>query len=249
MGIPKLLPTTMYNKFFTLLALVVLCCACQEIKEPQLCTIEGVVNAKEPLGGFKVELFKVGSEQERNVVYTNQQGTFKFENLEAGVYSLRVTKDLYHYILMVVDDNAPNHRDSYIELQEGDYKHVEVLMGGGNVDSWKSELTILDLNGNPIEMLECPLDSKVVSFILFNETGKSQWFSVSSLCFFTDGYHGFSYFDSFDPQEGSIEPGDEVAIRGYVNPRILTSDVDGYGVYFPIISLGFGLELKLTFLK
>lgn len=249
MGIPKLLPTTMYNKFFTLLALVVLCCACQEIKEPQLCTIEGVVDAKEPLGGFKVELSKVGSEQERNVVYTNQQGTFKFENLEAGVYSLRVTKDLYHYILMVVDDNAPNHRDSYIELQEGDCKHVKVLMGGGNVDFWKTDLTILDLNGNPIETLECPLNAKVVGFVLFNETGDTHWFSADSHCFFSDGFYGFYYIDSIAPQKGPIEPGDEVVVQCYVNPRVLTSDISEYEVYFPEISLGFDLKLDLKFLE
>lgn len=246
MGIPKLLPTTMYNKFFTLLALVVLCCACQEIKEPQLCTIEGVVDAKEPLGGFKVELSKVGSEQELNVVYTNQQGTFKFENLEAGVYSLRVTKDQY-YFLRVVDDDDPIHRDSYIELQEGDYKHVKVLMGGGNETPLKSELTILDLNGSPIKELECPFDAKVVGFVLFNETGKSQWFSIYSLCFVSNDYYAFDYFDSFVPQDGSIEPGDEVVVQCYINPRILTLDMSEYDVHYPEMSLWFDLKLDLKF--
>lgn len=123
-----------------IIGLVFLLGSCNKrVNEPELGSISGKINAKEPLGGFKVELFKTEQpDGMSDIIYTNPDGTFEFNNLEAGIYELNVTKEKYYYILMKVDDNEPNHRDSYIEVKNGEHKYVEILMGGGEHTIYKN---------------------------------------------------------------------------------------------------------------
>lgn len=237
----------MMYKIFIVIFILALSSCNKAIEEPKLCSISGKINAKEPLGGFKVELFNIENSVS-DIIYTGPSGFFEFNNIKAGVYELKVTKEKYYYILMVVDGGEPNHRDSYIEVKDGEHKNIEVLMGGGEY-SWFKKFTILSaFDGEPINSLECSYESKYISFKLFNETDENLSFNISSSFFFTyDLYKVIKYFESFAPQKGILEPGKDVTIICNVNPEISKLDVDKINnIYYPIIDIGNTQRINLN---
>ncbi len=251
MEIRNHLHITMYRT--CIIGLIILLGSCNKrVNELELGSISGKINAKEPLGGFKVELFKAEQPDGiSDIIYTNPDGTFEFNNLETGIYELNVTKEKYYYILMKVDDNEPNHRDSYIEVKNGEHKYVEILMGGGEHTIYK-ELTITDMDGNPINSLECPFDKEILSFKLFNETNESLSFNIGSSCFFTDRIRVFYYFDSFIPEYGTLKPGENSTIICNVNQDMLDLDPNDrryMSVYSSTIEVGWPQqELDMIFI-
>lgn len=245
---PRHLHTMMYKIFIVVFILTLNSCN-KTIEEPKLCSISGKINAKEPLGGFKVELFNIENSISY-IIYTEPSGFFEFNNIKAGTYELKVTKEKYYYIWMIVDDNEPNHKDSYIKIKDGEHKNIEVLMGGGEY-FWFKKFTILSTHGDPINSLECSYDSKYLSFKLFNETNENLYFNISSSFFFTyDLYKTIKYFESFIPQSGTLKPGEDITIICNVNPEISMLDIQNINnMYFPTIEIGHSQSINLDFIN
>ncbi len=194
----------------------------------QLCTLSGVINNNSNYpGGFKVELISVERPNEASsVVYSKSDGTFRIENILAGKYELKVTKEGYRKVWMIVNDNEPNHLDDYLEIVAGVENYVSILFSP--FVSNKEELTevsVLDLNGQPISTLNIPFDATSFNFVIFNPTGKTTGFSIYASCIAwgtPDEPYAFEtaveYISKIEPSDGDIESGQTIPIKCTVNP-------------------------------
>lgn len=201
----------------------------------------------------KIVLEDASNTNNSNVVYSNSDGKFVFEDIAPGSYYLNAYKEGFSLTWINVDGNVihSNSGVKSFELVSGTTTNISVLMSNYEDydDGEDSELKILDLDGNPATSIKIQNGSGSAGFQLYNGTGKDISWSVDSrncVCMSEDGFDAVYFIDSIDPDKGVIKPGTSVPVVITINPIVYS-----YKVYDrPYLSIYAGLkhyELYLDF--
>lgn len=147
--------------FACLLGMIVSFASCEKKREPELCSLYGVVTDKatgEPIRTAGVELLPVGKKS-----VTGSDGAFEFLELEEGIYKLYITKTGYK-------DTTSN--EIAVKANSEKVSHSIQL------EKLPPALTIVDDNQNEIDSIDFGSDegTKMRSFNIFNNSeDKLEW--------------------------------------------------------------------------
>ena len=141
--------------------LTVIFFSCEKKKEPELCTLYGVVTDKatgEPIRAAGVELLPVGKKS-----VTGSDGAFEFIELEEGIYKLYINKSGYK-----------DYTSNDVVVKAGSEKVSHSIQ----LEKLPPALTIVDDNQNEIDSIDFGSDegTKMRSFNIFNNgEDKLEW--------------------------------------------------------------------------
>lgn len=227
-----------------------------------------VVGRVKPLwgtGAFKVVLNKSGDEEEKHIVITSDNGNFIFRDIEQGSYVIDVVEDDFEMYEMFVNDSQIYnghfeingdllYNSKSIEVVANQTVNVDILMYPTSTPNPNAneELTILDIQGNPIGgRITIEKYTPMISIKLFNETPEDIWWNIYSYCqvmgdkdtvigtYSTYVTHLVDLFSSLSPVEGALSPGQQVVIVGIIDEEIY--EMHDLNVYYPQISLTYGV--------
>lgn len=174
--------------------------------------------------GIKVSLTKEDDSSIKHVAVTDATGSFQFRDIDAGTYVIDAVKEGYR-MGWIIDDGTVNPYDKYVELEDNKIKDLQVQMWGegyGETDVF--DLSITDINDKPLSRIGIPYGATTISFKIFNGTQKKHnWDLQYNRVYVTTGWDFEYVFTSFNITEGTLEPGDNVLLVGYVNPNIFSS--------------------------
>lgn len=182
-------------------ALLLVCCAmlgCTPEVE-KLGTVYGTVtdfSSGEPIGNSNVRLNPKGE-----TTLTGSDGTFQFNDLPTGSYSLSLSKNGYEDL----DD------DYVLKIENGNTVQRAVQM-----KKQSSSLQIVDNNGNVIAMLDFGTDEDVSqkTFNIFNNGNMTLDFTITKTA---------NWIDDVIPSEGTVAIGDTKPITVIINRASLGS--------------------------
>ena len=182
-------------------ALLLVCCAmlgCTPEVE-KLGTVYGTVtdfSSGEPIGNANVRLNPKGE-----TTLTGSDGTFQFNDLPTGSYSLSLSKNGYEDL----DD------DYVLKIENGNTVQRAVQM-----KKQSSSLQIVDNNGNVIAMLDFGTDEDVSqkTFNIFNNGNMTLNFTITKTA---------DWIDDVIPSEGTVAIGDTKPITVIINRASLGS--------------------------
>ena len=182
-------------------AVIFVCCiffGCAP-EEEKLGTIYGTVtdfSSGDPITNVNVRLNPRGE-----TTLTGSDGTFQFNDLPAGSYSLSLSKNGY----VDLDD------DYVINIEKGNSVQRAIQM-----QKQSSSLQIVDNNGNAIAMLDFGADEGVTqkTFSIFNNGNISLDFTITI---------GAEWIEDVIPSEGTVAIGDTKPITVIINRASLGS--------------------------
>lgn len=217
--------------------------SCQKTEETKSGTIIGSVDFisyNAVSGAVKIQLENASDKSDVDIAYTEQDGSFIFQDVKEGFYYITPYKDNYSWVWTVVGDNEPIHKnspDKRIKVGADEVVKVKLLMNGSNVDN----ISILTPQGDPLNKLTINNGEGSASFVLFNGTGSARSYSIVCRCLFKTTFDAFYLFTSISPDRGSLAPGESVLITCSIDPRVYSSalalydDIEiSYNVKLPI---------------
>lgn len=168
-------------------------------EEEKLGTVYGTVtdfSSGEPIGNANVRLNPKGE-----TTLTGSDGTFQFNDLPTGSYSLSLSKNGYEDL----DD------DYVLKIENGNTVQRAVQM-----KKQSSSLQIVDNNGNVIAMLDFGTDEDVSqkTFNIFNNGNMTLNFTITKTA---------NWIDDVIPSEGTVAIGDTKPITVIINRASLGS--------------------------
>lgn len=229
---------TWYSRFLYLIATMCCLVACSEKEDSSESSMYGVVNGlvRSTLGGqgFKVTLADPNGIQPMQIAVTEPDGTFYFSEVYAGKYTINIYKEGFECGWMLVDGERA-YNNQLITINEN--KTTEIVVQMQSSLSTDNELTITDINGNPIgNQITIPKYTTTIAIKLFNETSQNVIWDLRQNCFISGyrdtivgntigyTYHTFDVFSSISPTDGTLPPGGITIITGILNPDIYTLD-------------------------
>lgn len=193
------------NPLFKFAAFLLVCCALFGCKPeenvddtPKYGTIYGTVtdySSGDPIANVNVKLNPRGE-----TTLTGSDGTFQFNDLPAGSYSLSLSKNGY----VDLDD------DYVINIENGNSVQRAVQM-----QKQFSSLQIVDNNGNTIAMLDFGADEGVTqkTFSIFNDGNVTLEFTISKTA---------DWIEEVLPSSGTVAIGDTKPISVILNRALLS---------------------------
>ena len=214
--------------------------SCQKPEEAKPGTIIGSINTGVP-GAVKVQLQNASDASDMDIAFSEQDGSFVFQDVKEGFYYITPTKDGYSWIWTVIGDNDPIHRnspDKRIKVGAGEIVKVKILMSPSNGEA----LSILTAQGDPIDKLVINNGMGSVSFVLFNGTGTTRSYSIVCRCLFKETFDAFYLFTSINPSSGSLAPGESVLITCSIDPRVYSSAL----ALYDDIEISYNMKLPIS---
>ena len=188
---------------FKLVAFLLICCTLfgctPEPEEEKLGTIYGTVtdfSSGDPIANANVKLNPRGE-----TTLTGSDGTFQFNDLSSGSYSLSLSKNGY----VDLDD------DYVIEIENGNSVQRSIQM-----QKQFSSLQIIDNSGNAIALLDFGTDEGVTqkTFSIFNNGNMSLDFTITKSA---------AWIEDVIPSQGTVAIGDTKPITVIINRASLGS--------------------------
>ncbi|MBR4391274.1 MAG: DUF1566 domain-containing protein [Bacteroidales bacterium] len=176
--------------------LAVVGCTPDENKLGVICGTVSDYSSGEPIGNANVRLNPRGE-----TTLTGSDGSFQFNDLEAGSYSLSLSKNGY----VDLDD------DYVMEIKNGNTVRRDVQM-----QKQSASLQIVDNNGNAIAMLDFGTDEGVTqkTFNIFNNGNISLDFTITKSA---------AWIEDVVPSQGTVAIGDTKPITVIINRASLGS--------------------------
>lgn len=181
--------------------------------------------------GVKVTYTDVFDTTLVHTTVSDNDGKFEINNIAAGYYTISVKKDGYHIWSMAIDHGEEETESLFlriIELRKDYISNFKIkMLTNSTIDNNADELSILDMNRNPINgEIKINMDDAIVNFIIYNGTQHEHTWNIEDNCTVSGWLapgdsRGYSMFDSFNVTEGTLAPGANVAIVGYINPNVL----------------------------
>ena len=227
MGMSGRLHLMMYKRkqlllgFLFCVLMVFVGCAKEEKVQYNHCGINGTIDVgtspwSHP-NGFGVTLENVSDPSIKHVAVSDVNGSFGFQDIEAGTYTINAEKEGYRWVWMV-DDGQVNYRDHLVELDGDRIKDISIYFDNS---AHQDALEITDVNGSPMTKIMIPRNTTTVSFRLFNGTQTSHmWELEYDRCYVATTFELEYVFTSFNVTSGTLASGDNVVLVGQVNPRI-----------------------------
>lgn len=218
--------------------------SCQKPEEAKKGSILGSIDflsSKAVPGAVKVQLQNASDASDSDIAFSEQDGSFFFQDVKEGYYYITPTKDDYSWLWTVVGDNEPIHKnspDKRIKVGAGETVNVKILMSGSDGDA----LSILTPKGDPINKLEINKGDSSVSFVIFNGTGSERIYSIICQCLFKEMFDAFYLFTSINPSSGTLSPGESVLITCIIDQRVYNSTI----ALFDDIEISYDMKLPLS---
>ena len=196
-------------------------CSREEEVQYKHCGINGTIDVgSSPWShpnGFNVTLESTSDPSIKHVAVSDANGSFGFQDIEAGTYIINAEKEGYRWVWMV-DDGEVNYRDHLVELDGDRIKDISIYFDNS---AHQDGLEIIDVNGSPMTRIMIPRNATTISFRLFNGTQTSHtWELEYDRCYVATTFELEYVFTSFNITSGTLASGDNVVLVGQVNPRI-----------------------------
>lgn len=230
--------TIKYSSFLLGAAVMCIFVACTEKAEQSDAELPGGINGcvRSNAGGqgFRVSIVDPTGAQSPQVAVTGSDGTFCFSEVKAGKYTVDVQREGFEWGWMYIDGVRVSNGRSFV-VKNNQTTEIDVYM---QVSSYMNEeLTITDINGNPIgNQIVIPKYTSTIAIKLYNGTAQDASWNLHKLCYIsgerdtiigtipTYTRHTFDIFTSISPTSGTLSPGDVTIITGIINPDIYTLD-------------------------
>lgn len=231
-----------YFLVFLFAAMLVCNIACTKEEEEETSmygTVKGIVTSS--IGGnqgFKVSLLESDNNKPIQVIVTEEDGSFSFNNVAVGNYTIAVQKEGFYCIQVIVNNTIvnSNYYDEY-EIQVEGNQTIEIDIRMHPNSSYINDVfKVTDANGNAIgNYITIQKYTPIIAMRIYNETSQdiSWYISRWNLCSLEGArdtvvgdYHGFTgfgtyqIFSDFSPSSGTISPGENVLITGTINQEI-----------------------------
>lgn len=226
------------KKLLSILMFLSVLCGCSNVSEsePQTGSIYGVVsysNSAEPVKGIGVELYTYGETLLLKTV-TSDDGSYTFENLESGNYTLKVVSEGYETVVYEVYVESGRQARADMQLVE-----IETYMTVGTNNVSYSSVNTITLNGwcdyesssyKPTEYgFVYSLSSnpkkdgnKLTATNIKNSNGVYVFSIVGDI---SESSKGIYYVQAYAKNSRGITYGDVVSFEITGNPAVETSEV------------------------
>lgn len=216
-----------------LLISFLLCISGCRNEEPSIvtCDIKGVVECNSAKNAIKITLRSISDIDLEYIAYTDVDGSFEFQEVREGKYSVGANKDNYSFSRMIIDGQVFP-QNGIIEITGAATKDLVLYMTKPFNDYSDFKLEITTLSGSPIQnTIKIPRFTASTAFKIYNGTDETRSWSIDTEnCFvFASGeYFLENIFSSFYPSSGNLQPGQTVEVIGTFNQKIYN-----YTPYFP----------------
>lgn len=270
------------QKIATMIALpILLFMGCTEKIENVEMTIDGRVG-KYPfahtsgMAGFIVTLSDPAGIEPTQTYITESDGSFRFIDLGQNTYQINVERDNWVWRSMAYGDESNDwdilfrvaNESHTIETKSGSTTRALVFMDKTSNDE---DLTITDINGNPIgDIISVPNGTVTLGLRIYNNTMSDRYWWVDidnslSICGtrdtvvqggngqYTHGYTGiycYPLYTGITQDSGTLSPGNVMMVVININPEIYTIDHYQSGTNYLLSQYAFqinGRNIGLSF--